>query len=368
MSELSEILNLINPDPSVLKKGRERQAAVWKGIEPDHLPLLLSDSEVPELAVFSHYTLKEQFFDKEKMLAEQLKGLVGIAKANSDAQLSVRANLGVGVVATVFGLKPVFPQEDQMPWFLENPPKEMIAYRVSRIANAKTEGLIPTAVEYIEYFRRRLPENIKLYCYDTQGPFDLAHLIRGSQIYTDVFDDPEFVRRILEISTELYIRATKVYKEAVSEPLHSGFHTALFMENGGVRMCDDSSINLSPKLFREFSLPYISKALAPFSGGWVHFCGNANHLFDMYMEVKEIRGINFGNPEKYDYAAVMEKLISKGKFYFGTWPMQRGESLKDYFSRMLKPLKGKRGLILQFTRAAGMPPASEIIKLWQSLQ
>jgi len=27
MSELSEILNLINPDPSVLKKGRERQAA-----------------------------------------------------------------------------------------------------------------------------------------------------------------------------------------------------------------------------------------------------------------------------------------------------------------------------------------------------
>ena len=137
MSELSEILNLINPDPSVLKKGRERQAAVWKGIEPDYLPLILSDSEVPELAVFSHYTLKEQFFDKEKMLAEQLKGLVGIAKANSDAQLSVRANLGVGVVATVFGLKPVFPQEDQMPWFLENPPKEMIAYRVSQMPKPK---------------------------------------------------------------------------------------------------------------------------------------------------------------------------------------------------------------------------------------
>jgi len=49
MPELEEIIDFINPDEKLLRKGRERQSAVWKGIEPDYLPLILQETEAPEL-------------------------------------------------------------------------------------------------------------------------------------------------------------------------------------------------------------------------------------------------------------------------------------------------------------------------------
>ena len=377
MPELEEIIDFINPDEKLLRKGRERQSAVWKGIEPDYLPLILQETEAPELNNFVHYTLKDQFFNKEKMILEQLKGLVGFAKAGGDAQFSIRANLGVGVVPSIFGLKPIFTQDDQMPWFVRMDPFGKGTLSKEEVQNLdipgdiRNRGLIPTAIEYIEYFKSKIKNGVNIYCFDTQGPFDIAHLIRGPQIYTDLYDDPEFVHRLMDISTRVYIETTKIFKEAAGEPLCSGYHGSLclYMDGGGVRLCDDSSTNLSPHLFREFSLPYIKRALSPFGGGWVHFCGNSNHLLDMYLEVEEIKGLNFGNPEKYDYESIMTKMISKGKFYLGVWPGKKGESLKEYFQRILAPLKGRKcGLILQFSREKNELPCSEIIDLWYSLQ
>lgn len=362
---LGILLALVDLD--VLSKGKERQSAIWHQEEPDYLPILLSDGETPELEGFTHWTLKEQFYDKEKMLLEQLKGLLGTAKAHSDAQLSIRVNFGVGIVPSIFGLQPIFLQEDQMPWFMGHLPKERII-SLEIPDNLREYGLMPRIIEYLEYFKSLLPKGINIYCFDTQGPFDIAHLIRGNQIYTDLYDDPDFVHHLMRISTRIYIESTKLFKDLVGEPFDSGYHGTLYMGNGGVRLCDDSSINLSPRLFREFSLPYIKEALAPFGGGWVHFCGDGNHLLDMYLDLQEVKGLNFGNPEKYDYEKVMKKIISKGKFYVGYVPRREGESLRDYFERILSPLETKGGLILQMERRKGEPSARKVLDLWHYLQ
>ena len=358
-------LVLNSADWEAIDKGKERQSAIWENREPDYLPLLLTDWETPELQNFPHYTLKEQFYCKEKMLFEQMKGLVSIGKTHSDAQLSVRVNMGVGILPSIFGLQAVFPQDEQMPWFIGHLSKEEIL-KFEMPTDIRSYGLMPRVVEYLEYFKSSLLTGIKIYCFDTQGPFDIAHLIRGHEIYTDLYDDPKFVHSLLDIATTIYIEATKIFKQIVGEPLTSGYHGTLYIKSGGVRLCDDSSVNLSPTLFKEFSLPYIKKALAPFGGGWVHFCGDANHLLDMYLELEEIKGLNFGNPEKYDYPKIIEKILSKGKFYVGYIPRMQGEKLKDYFVRILAPLKGRKGLILQMTREEAS--SNEILDLWRSSQ
>jgi len=368
---LEKLLDIIlnSTDFAALSKGRERQSAIWHNEEPDYLPLLLSDWATPELEGFKHWTIKEQFYAKEKMLAEQLKGLLGIAKSHSDAQLSIRVNMGVGILPSIFGLQVAFTQEDQMPWFVGHLPKEKIE-NLAFPDNLRDYGLMPKVIEYLEYFKSLLPKGINVYCFDTQGPFDIALLIRGQQIYTDLYDDPDLAHHLLRISTKTYIEVTKIFKQIIAEPLDSGYHGTLYMGNGGVRLCDDASVNLSPRLFREFSLPYIKEALAPFEGGWVHFCGDGNHLLDMYLELEEVKGLNFGNPEKYDYEKVMRKILSKGKFYLGYAPMRKGEKSRDYFLRLLSPLlEGqKKGLILQMDRKEKEAPAREVMDLWHSLQ
>ncbi len=52
---------------------------------------LVGGEEVPEFDLFPHYDLKEQFYDKKKMLAEYVWELIGWARSKIDAQLSIRS-------------------------------------------------------------------------------------------------------------------------------------------------------------------------------------------------------------------------------------------------------------------------------------
>ncbi|PIW34139.1 MAG: hypothetical protein COW28_00820, partial [bacterium (Candidatus Ratteibacteria) CG15_BIG_FIL_POST_REV_8_21_14_020_41_12] len=230
------------------------------------------------------------------------------------------------------------------------------------------KGLIPRAKEYMNFFKKRLNGKASVYLSDTQGPFDLAHLIRGDEIFTDFYDDPGFVRHLMELSTYVYIEATKYLKRVIDEPLNAGYHSnSLYMEGCGVRCCEDTTTLLSPEIVKEFVVPYIKKALSPFEGGWVHFCGKGNHLLDIFLEIPEVKGINFGNPENYDPAEILPKLESKGKVYYGSFPRKEKEGTEEYFARLLKPLHKKGTLLLVFNLPEGEGSPS-VLSLWHSVQ
>jgi len=227
---VEEVLRLLRPDREALSKGRERMASIWRGEEPDYLPIILS---APEAGNFAHYNLLKQFHDPEKMLVEQLWGLVGLARARSDAQLSVRANFGTGFLASIFGLEQeVFP--DKMPWLKKRLPKDRISsLDPEGLGDISRKGLLPKAVKYYNFFASHSDGRFGLYLPDTQGPFDLAHLLRGEEIFTDLHDDPGFVRHLLSLATTAYVEASKFLKRAIGEPLDRGFHSTLWMEGGG---------------------------------------------------------------------------------------------------------------------------------------
>jgi len=39
--EIDKILSLLQPDKEAIRKGRQRQEAIWRGDEPDFLPILM---------------------------------------------------------------------------------------------------------------------------------------------------------------------------------------------------------------------------------------------------------------------------------------------------------------------------------------
>ncbi|MBI3990644.1 MAG: hypothetical protein HY350_00695 [Candidatus Omnitrophica bacterium] len=363
-----DVLGLLKPDMNILEKGRERQGKIWRNEETDFLPIILSGA-APEMRAYPRYNMREQFYDKKKMLTEHTWGLIAQARGKSDGQLSVRVNFGVGFIPSIFGLKSII-FEDKMPWVERHLSKDEIIH-FEFPDDIRNCGLMPKALEYIAYFREMLGDKARIYLSDTQGPFDIAHLVRGEEIFIDIYDDPVFVHNLMELSTRAYIEATKALKAAIGEELNGGYHGQLYMEGGGVRICEDATTLLSSSLAKEFAIPYTEMALKPFGGGWIHYCGNGKHILDLFLGLGDVKGINFGNPEMYDYREVMSRIAGNGKFYYGGWPMNKGESVRDYFKRVLKPVKGMRKSLIFIPHGGAeedWKDTGNIISLWHSLQ
>jgi len=351
--KVEDPMSLLEPDFEILEKGKQRQQAIGRNENTDYLPLLLSNTTVPEKKKYCQpekdycqYNFKEQFYDRRKMLFEQLWELLSAARGRSDTQLSVSARMGAGFLPTVFGLKQgIF--EDKDPWLQERLSKEEIGQlNLDDLEDINRKGLMTKALDYIDYFRDQL-EGKAVVCIDyTWGPFSLAHLIRGDDIFTDLYDDSKFVHHLMEVSTQLYIKALSLLKEAVGEPKESGYSNNFYMSNSGVWSNEDTAVLLSPSQLEKFVFPYLRKAYKPFGGAIIHFCGRADYLLDSLLELPEIKGINLGEPnwQKLSYTQIMHKLLAKGKTYYGSWPKKEREDTKSYFKRILEPLEEKKGV------------------------
>jgi hypothetical protein len=363
------LLSRIKPAVARLALGRARQGAVSRGGQPDYLPICFGVGAAGRDG-FPKYNMREEFHNPPVMLFNQLWGVLSIHESCSDSQPSVRPNLGTGFIPSLFGLhQEVF--EDKMPWLKEHLTKEQISrFRIPD--DVSSLGLMPHARKCLEYFRTKQDGRFAIYLADTQGPFDVAHLVRGDDLFTDLVDDPPFVHHLMALCTEMYIRATRVMKDWIGEPTDSSFHgNNLYMARGGVRCCEDTTTLLSPKHIDEFVAPYLTKALAAFGGGWVHYCGNNAYLLETLIErVPQAHGINFGNAERHDPAQILPRLVAKGKFYFGGWPKKDGEPIEAYLRRMIAPVKSaRRGLILtpSGVGAKTRAEAEDLLRLWHAV-
>lgn len=365
---LNTLLGLIRKEsnPEVLQCAQRRQVAIWEEREPDYLPLLVHGA-VPERDDYPTYNLKEQFSNPEKMLYEQLWTALGVLRSRADGVPSVRVNLGTGFLASVFGLEQeVFP--DKMPWLREHLSKEEILRLMPQNLEPLFEkGLLPQCRRYIELYKEKLNRTpVSIFLPDTQGPFDLAHLLVGDIIFTELYDDTDFINHLLMLSSYVYRKVTVLLKAWIGEPLNSGYHSYYLRMSGcGVRCCEDTTTLLSPKLIHSI-LPFTQEAIAPF-GGWVHFCGNGHHMLESILSLPEVKGINFGNPEMYDWETVFPEIIAMGKLYYGTVSRKEREPLSEYFQRVLSPLKRKGNLILCLYLQEG-ETAQEALSLWHKVQ
>jgi len=366
---LSEVIGLIKEelDVKALEDGKKRQAAVWEGKEPDYLPLIFGAAN-PERDQYPKYDMKEQFFDPEKMLYEQLWGPLSVLRARSDAVPSIRVNFGTGFLCSVFGLnQQIFP--DKMPWLQEHLSKDAILkLKPGDLEPIAEKGLMPEFKRYITLYQEKLKGlPVHIYLPDTQGAFDVAHLIYRDDIFTDLYDDAPFISHLLSLTEYVYRNASRLMKEWIGEPMDSGYHGGtLYMSGCGVRSCEDSTTLLSPGLVREQVMPYLRKSVAPF-GGWVHFCGDGQGLLEPLLSAPEVKGVNFGNPERFDWPVTMARIAAAGKVYFGGIPRGEKEQLSDYFTRILALLPKKGNLIMGAPLREGEDRA-DAMTLWHRLQ
>lgn len=365
--ELNELLDRFQPDVETIETGKKRQAQIWRNEKPDCLPILMGRKLPDNLAELPRYNMKECWYDKEKMLWNALLDMIAVTQSGSDSIPSMRANLGCGIMASVFGCKQlVF--EDKMPWVQNHLSREEI--RNIDISDSTSMGDIPRVLEYMEYFVEMLDGRAAVYCSDVQGPFDTAHLVFGDEIFMALYDEPDFVHGLLDKVTRVYIDVVEAMKRVNGEKPDEAYHyNNLYVVGAGTRTSEDTTTLIAPNQVKDFALPYTDQAFEPFGGGYVHYCGNGENIRPFLMRMDSVRGLNFGDPQKHDMAKVISDIIAVGKVYYGNIPRENGEDVRSYFARALSLLEGaEKGLIFTPVIKDEDGDRSEIVDLWRSLQ
>lgn len=374
-------------DPEVIERGRRRQAAVWRGETPDYLPLLLGHTETgtaherqwklaehqlaggaraPEFDAYPHYSLAEQYDSPAAMLYEYLWEILSWARSRSDAQLAVRPYF-IHSLPEAFGAR-VEVTELSGYVVADRPTKEALRdLDPARLAEGR---LFSRAREFATFFRAYAPAGVRVFPSDTGGPFVTAQALRGDDLFTDLYDDPEFVAALLDKCADICVRAGRLWKQTLGEEETTGYHGALYMARGGVRVVDDASTNISPAFHREVVLPRLRRVFAAFGGGWYHACGTYPGHLEHLLAAPEIGAVNFGNPELWpDFESVVGRIVRAGKVYYGGVPVRAGEPLEQAMRHILRQTGGRRqGLILMLKGQGPWPSPAETMALWHRLQ
>jgi hypothetical protein len=160
-------------------------------------------------------------------------------------------------------------------------------------------GLMGRALEYHQYFEERSKREEfcgrpvgppSLSGGGTDGPFTVACNLRGAtELCLDIYEDPVFVKELLDFITEAIIVRVRAVGEfnGVSYP----------QPRWG--LADDSIQLLSVNQYREVVLPYHRRLLGEFSQGGpnsVHLCGNVQRHLPVLQQELNVQDFDLGFP------------------------------------------------------------------------
>lgn len=300
---LESFETIINESERALTEENHINSLLWKKI--DRLPLMILPEEVDE----ELYPLVEAFNDPCKMMINELIFSRGYSIYSSipvedDYPYHIRSNHGIGIMASLFGLESVI-LENNMPWVQPIESRDEVLQMVRRGLPDLTLGLSGRLEDTYGFFKETLKNYpkcsrwIKLSLPDMQGPFDIAHLIIGADIFFWLYDDRELIHDLLDLITQTFIAYRNKLGRLLNEDEncnHMYIHGGIYL--GRILVKEDTPLNtLSPEMYDEFSLPYLNKIFNEFPGS-LHSCGKMLPWHFKMLAAQKLHSINFGNPEK----------------------------------------------------------------------
>jgi hypothetical protein len=340
--------------------------------DPDYLPLAVAawglpgDNPNPGDKNWPH-PRTEQLDDPRKMLLGELLKARRTAVFPTDAIPIVAPTFGNSFLLTALRLDQMISETGDV-YLAERPSREEVE-RLCVPDDLAQAGLFPKVIDCLRYYKAVLPPHIKTGLYYMMSPYDLAYLLRGVELLTDLYDDPESVHRVLRLTTDLFVRATKLLKAEIAEPDDRFLYIDRAYKGGGL-LCEDACILLSPDQHREFSVPYTIEALDALGGGCIHFCGDGRHIVDNYLALPNMSGVLFGQLNLNGSREDMIRRFVKARRTINLGMDQRnGESIGDCFRRALSLTDRRKGIHL----GAGAPVdnrqrGESLLKIWHDAQ
>lgn len=353
-----------------VEEARSRISAAWN-FKPMESPPLIINCPPPEpWPTFKYY---ETYYDMDKMLISQLASIYSHAILQDDGMPCIRANYGVGIIPSGFGSEIIVqPDSSQMPWVKEpvlkgGPPD------LGELKNPSShQSLMTRVIETEEYFVKKLDgTGVKVYLCDTQGPLDIAYLLRGPKLLSDFYRYPDFAMELLKRVAEVYVNFSIEQKKIVDEPLDQGFHGTpnVWMDKGGIRLCEDVAVMMNPTQYRKFCIPVNEFSTSRFNGSMGHFCcseaSDGRQVLEPMLSSGVFKAFFFGSPAKfYGLKETVDFFQRKHVCLVWTDGPREGEKPESWVKRVSSSLEDRAGVIFSIS-VESFDVAREILNTWR---
>ena len=263
--------------------------------------------------------------DIDLMIYRELKSASDTLAKGGGELLAIRPNYGTGIIPSMYGAE-VFIMPDEantLPCTRSLPGakdamKNILDRREMDFSKALAGRVFNFAERWAEASRPygSVRSYVHVYNPDLQGPFPLVDMLWGSDIYTDIFDEPETVRAALDFFTDVMIQFLKKY-HALCPPFDTDHSVEWgLLHRGAMIIRNDAAMNISGDMYREFVMPQDQRIIDAFGGG-IHFCGKGDHYVSNVGEIKGLSTLNMSQPECNDMEIIYQNTIDKGIVIIG---------------------------------------------------
>jgi uroporphyrinogen-III decarboxylase len=206
----------------------------------------------------------------------------------------------------------------------------------------------------------------------TDGPLTIATQLRGGELYTDFYADPEYVHKLLDFVTEAAIVRIDAWKGYLGEDFPKNWWDPPNAE-GTWGLGDDSIELISEEQYEEFVLPVHRKLFDKY--GWngpnfIHLCGNAQRHFTKIRDELKVKTFDTGFPV--DFAKLREDLGDDVTIYGGPHVELLKNStpneVRDEAKRILTSgiMRGGKFILREANNLAPGTPLENLMAMYQT--
>lgn len=249
----------------------QRIDAVLAGDVPDRVPFLITSREFG--LHYAGYRHCQAYEDPDLYVSSQLRlledfGLDGVW----DIWCTPAVDEALGATMDI--------PDDDPPWICEPAINEMSDLAKLTRVDPETAGRMPYLLDVVSRLKQAVGPDVPVIAW-ASPPFRTACMIRGNtQLYLDIYDDPGFVKDLLEFTTENCTAYGKALVDAGADIIATSNPVANFE-------C------ISLQAFTEFAHPYSVRmfdAVKQHGAKAVNFhtCGNWDDRYDFCIESVDI--------------------------------------------------------------------------------
>lgn len=332
----SDILRQLDLSRDEIERRKQLIRDLWAGRPVDHLPVIITVVDPDEPS-----TIREQFTDAETQLRAAMRNvaLTWEMVPCNDWIPAMRPDVGCSCMATAFGAELFWGEDPNQTCGIREPILGDVREAFDLPVPDARAGQLGEGIERVRLFAEAGQGVVHVSLLDMAGgPNVAADLLGCTNLYLAMVDQPEAVTCLIDKVQQLLLATIEEQIAAAGGQDNittTDFPDCWFPEGRKGHVSDDISANISPALYRQFSLPAHNRIFQAYGGGGLHNCGPNPCLAEYLQHDPAPRAIDLSwDYSKGDLPAIGTHCARRAVVYLIEFPADPAEAVRTYAELM----------------------------------